>query len=70
MRKTILKIGKVLNKTEQKLINGGDGEVLDCQIGCKNIPIGHICFMGPNCTNVGICGFGPGVDGCIPTIFE
>ncbi len=58
MKKTILKLGKTINKSEQKKINGGFG---DCDIappGCPcHVRPGHPCLNGGGGTggSTGVC---------------
>ncbi|MGQ3679031.1 hypothetical protein [Tenacibaculum discolor] len=50
MKKSILNLGKALNKADQKQINGGDMTPIDCDEGCW---IGGVCVS-------------PGYFGCNP----
>ncbi|WP_299674810.1 hypothetical protein [uncultured Tenacibaculum sp.] len=54
MKKSILNLGKALNKVEQKTINGGFGPIRYCRnIGSLCDPM-HICeFRGPGL--LGVC---------------
>ncbi|WP_440067593.1 hypothetical protein [Tenacibaculum discolor] len=50
MKKSILNLGKLLNKVEQKLINGGDGSIFSdkgsCQYHCRNLyGINGVCCV-------------------------
>ncbi len=45
MKKSILNLGKTLNKVEQKTINGGMISLLTCESLCKNAKRGTRCFF-------------------------
>ncbi|WP_299217848.1 hypothetical protein [uncultured Aquimarina sp.] len=48
MNKSILKIGKSISKSEQKLINGGIGSPIGCRVYCPSYckcsgPLNDLC---------------------------
>jgi len=48
MKKSILNIGKILNKTEQQQINGGIFGRNPCN-GCPYNPFEHCCIQDTEC---------------------
>ena len=48
MKKSLLNLGTVLNKTEQKAILGGDNDVFDHEGGCWVVDGRIVCHDSPN----------------------